>query len=358
MQPPYSQDIGAPLVQLAEQNVPGQVLAAGLPAQGDGRSAYIDGLGSTAAQLKEQERALEAQKQKIEQKQQDVQHLYEAALKAQDENAERRGEEEQAAARRDAQVHGLPWTQEMGTDISFIPTAQFPASMKGAWHHNTPYEGAQGEKALPPASQGAAGSSPEISAALQIAVKEKVDLDAAKEEIKKLKSKLLGGGGGGVLHTRQTVTPAFPETWKAPEEMLGKGVIKRARTQKKHLVPDAFSVAQDKLNEKRKQWAEKNAGNGDEVPSYIQEAAERRAYETAHGKTEAKGKTHQLQFAHKQGKQGQQLRMLPWRRAVRVLPVPNVNFATALKRFIAAGEEHGLVKAAQVPSVVVAFAYL
>ena len=87
--------------------------------------------------------------------------------------------------------------------------------MKGAWHHNTPYEGGQGEKALPPAAPAAAGSTPEVSAALQIAVKEKVDLDAAKEEIKKLKSKLLGGGGG-VLHTSHTDTPAFPETWKAP----------------------------------------------------------------------------------------------------------------------------------------------
>jgi hypothetical protein len=124
MHSPYGQEMGAPLVQLEAQNVPGQLLAEGLPMQGDGRSAYIDGLGSTAAELKEQEKALEAQKQKIEQKQQDVQHLYEAALKAQEENAERRGEEEQAAVRRDAQVHGLPWTQEMGTDISFIPTAQ------------------------------------------------------------------------------------------------------------------------------------------------------------------------------------------------------------------------------------------
>jgi hypothetical protein len=187
--------------------------------------------------------------------------------------------------------------------------------MKGAWHHNTPYEGAQGEKALPPAAPAAAGSSPEISAALQIAVKEKVDLDAAKEEIKKLKSKLLGGGGGGgVLHTSHTDTPAFPETWKAPA--------------------------------------------------------------SAQVKTQAKGKTHELKFAHTQGKQGQQLRMLqasshtrslpaaaytrslPWRRAMRVLPVPNDTFATALKRFFAAGEEHGLVKAKQVPYVVVASAYL
>ena len=185
--------------------------------------------------------------------------------------------------------------------------------MKGAWHHNTPYEGGQGEKALPPAAPAAAGSTPEVSAALQIAVKEKVDLDAAKEEIKKLKSKLLGGGGG-VLHTSHTDTPAFPETWKAPA--------------------------------------------------------------SAQVKTQAKGKTHELEVAHKQGKHGQQLRMLPasshtrslpasahtrslpWRRATRVLPVPNDTFATALKRFFAAGEEHGLVKAKQVPSGVDASAYL
>jgi len=66
------------------------------------------------------------------------------------------------------------------------------------------------------------------------------------------------------------------------EKILGKGAIKQARTQKKRMVPDAFSRAQDKLNEKRKQRAQKNAGHADEVPSNIQEAAERRAHETAH----------------------------------------------------------------------------
>jgi len=77
-----------------------------------------------------------------------------------------------------------------------------------------------------------------------------------------------------------------------PHGRVPQGAIKQARTQKKRLVPDAFSVAQDKLNDKRKQWAEKNAGHGDEVPSYIQEAAERRAYETAHLAPESRAQQH------------------------------------------------------------------
>ena len=171
------QEMGPRLVQLAAQNVPRQLAVALPAAQGAGRSsAYIDGLGSTAATLEEQKKALDARKQQIEQQEQDVQHLYEAAVQAREENTARRAEEEQAAVSRDAQVHGLPWQQEMGTDISFIPTAQFPGSMKGAWHHNAPYVGGQGAQALPPAALASppppaaaslGANSPTASAALQ-----------------------------------------------------------------------------------------------------------------------------------------------------------------------------------------------
>ena len=160
------------------------------------RSSYIQKLGSTARTLEQQEKDLQAKQLKIHQEREDVQHMYDAAVKAREENKLRRAEEErtaqQAGATDSALQHGLSWMPEMGTDISFIKTAQFPGSMKGAWHHNAPVANTQ-----PPPSLRASSSagSPEDAAALRLAVKEKVDLDAAKVEIKSLKDKLARGAG-------------------------------------------------------------------------------------------------------------------------------------------------------------------
>eukprot|EP00802_Teleaulax_amphioxeia_P008543 Tamp_08552.p1 GENE.Tamp_08552~~Tamp_08552.p1 ORF type:complete len:754 (+),score=210.96 Tamp_08552:66-2264(+) len=313
------QEMGPRLVQLAAQNVPRQLAAALPAAQGAGRSSdYIDGLGSTAATLEEQKKALDARKQQIEQQEQDVQHLYEAAVQAREENTARRAEEEQAAVSRDAQVHGLPWQQEMGTDISFIPTAQFPGSMKGAWHHNAPYVGGQGAQALPPAALASppppaaaslGANSPTASAALQLAVKEKVDLDAAKAEIKTLKSKL--------QHSSS-------KKMDAPAASSAQGVAQAQQTQQRQ---------------------SSQLAKVDSASEVHPQAAKAR------------------QFARKNG---QQLRMFPawtpsatpWRRANHVFPVrvraaavrpvksaagADEQFSAVLKRFLAVGEEHGLV---------------
>ncbi|EKX34961.1 hypothetical protein GUITHDRAFT_146867 [Guillardia theta CCMP2712] len=48
--------------------------------------------------------------------------------------------EEQEAAGRSSSglegMRGLPWQEGMGTDISFIPTSDFPGVMRYSWHHN------------------------------------------------------------------------------------------------------------------------------------------------------------------------------------------------------------------------------
>ena len=141
--------------------------------------------------MEQQEQELEVKKLKIQQEKEDVQHMYAAAVQAREENKVRRAEEErteqQAAVRESALEHGLSWMPEMGTDISFINTAQFPGSMKGAWHHNAPVEDGERAQVVQPRNTLAQGDD---SAALQLAVKEKVDLDAAKAEIKNLKKKM------------------------------------------------------------------------------------------------------------------------------------------------------------------------
>lgn len=173
----------------------------------------------TVEALEEQERALKAKIQKVAQAKEDAEHIYDAELKAREENKARHAMEAQeataVAVKRDALLHGLQWQPLMGTDISFINTADFPASMKGAWHHNAPF--GEDEQALLPALNG--GLAPVLStahsegpdfynnmeapqaealpasptaadAAIKLAVKEKVDLDAARAEIKLLKDKL------------------------------------------------------------------------------------------------------------------------------------------------------------------------
>jgi len=196
VQAEWERAIGPGIVQLARGDEPapvaGQLPAAFPPLDQDrGRSSYINKLGSTATSLEQQERELEAKKLKIEQEEEDVQHMYAAAVRAREENKVRRAEEarteQQAAMRESALEHGLNWMPEMGTDISFINTAQFPGSMKGAWHHNAPIEDGESAQAALPRDTLAQGQK---RAALQLAVKEKVDLDAAKAEIKKLKEKI------------------------------------------------------------------------------------------------------------------------------------------------------------------------
>ena len=180
----------------------------------------------TVQALEEQERALKAKIQKVAQAKEDAEHIYDAELKAREENKARHAMEAQeataVAVKRNALLHGLQWQPLMGTDISFINTADFPASMKGAWHHNAPF--GEDEQALLPALNG--GLAPVLStahsegpdfynnmeapqaealpasptaadAAIKLAVKEKVDLDAARAEaraaraeIKLLKDKL------------------------------------------------------------------------------------------------------------------------------------------------------------------------
>lgn len=197
------QEMGPRLVQLAGggQNMPNQFAAAFPPAQSEDRSSYIKNLGKTAQTLEDQEKALEANKLKVAQEKEDVQHLYQAAVKAREENKARRAREAEDQAvttvQHNARVHGMPWQSEMGTDISFINTAKFPGSMKGAWHHNGPFEGGEGAEALHPdasAGRGNGAAAPDTEstkAALQLAVQEKVDLDAAKTEIKMLKDEML-----------------------------------------------------------------------------------------------------------------------------------------------------------------------
>ena len=319
MQPQMSMPgMGPRLVQLASQNVPNQLAAAFPPSKSDSRAAYIDNLGSAAKSLKDQEAALEAKKRALAQEQADVQHMYDAAVKAREENKVRRAQEEEdaraAAIKQDVQAHGLPWQQEMGTDISFIPTAQFPASMKGAWHHNAPYEGGEGAQALhrdaPPAlAKSKDAAAPEKEAALQLAVKEKVDLDAAKPEIKMLKDKLAGKLGAS-----------------------------------------AKNSAQQQLKQQVKEKLDK-----------VKKAAKAsRPFSHSHGQ--------QLRMMQMQQPQPRLMHMQPqpWRRAVRVLPVrmmqaervapkaapkkpaaakaSNAQFQAALNRFITAGKEAGLVK--------------
>jgi len=176
----------------------------------------------TVQALEEQERALKAKIQKVAQAKEDAEHIYDAELKAREENKARHAMEAQeataGAVKRNALLHGLQWQPVMGTDISFINTADFPASMKGAWHHNAPF--GEDEQALLPALNG--GLAPVLStahsegpdfynnmeapqaealpasptaadAAIKLAVKEKVDLDAARAEIKLLKDKLSAG---------------------------------------------------------------------------------------------------------------------------------------------------------------------
>ena len=178
------------------EGVPRLIQLADTPANfiaDDGSQKFgVEDLSSRAQALETEEKALEAKKQDIEQEQADVQHMYEAVVKARQENVARRAavaQQQQAdAIKEDALTHGLPWQQQMGTDISFINTAQYPGSMKGAWHHNA-RNAPENRQAPPIAAPDAAGSS-QAKTAMQLAVQEKVQLDAAKQEIASLKKKV------------------------------------------------------------------------------------------------------------------------------------------------------------------------
>ena len=145
-----------------------------------------------------------------------------------------------AAVQQSARIHGIPWTEPMGTDIAFINTAQYPGSMKGAWHTerermaeqavkerlqasrsaaHQPEPGAAASTSAPAASTPSRESAAAEKAAMQLAVEEKVKLDAAKQEIAALRKQVAEG------RSRQKTAPVAPDAIRSGshDEMSARG---------------------------------------------------------------------------------------------------------------------------------------
>ena len=237
-----------PLVPLGARQVAGVAVAAVLAL-----AAFVASARTGPAQLlwsgpqasvvlRSQQQALEAQAAELDAQQQAV--VQEKAELEQELAQPQRSEKEQAAraaaVQQSVRIHGIPWTEPMGTDIAFINTAQYPGSMKGAWHTerermaeqaeekrlrasrsaaHEPEPGAAASTSAPAARIPSRESAATEKAAMQLAVEEKVKLDAAKQEIAALKKQVAEG------RSRQKTAPVDPDAIRSGshDEMSARG---------------------------------------------------------------------------------------------------------------------------------------